>query len=226
MSDPTRGRFQAAIVAIAPFFLLGALAYHPYIANLTDPSAVAEGLSAGTTRWALAHIAVGVGFGLLLLAFLTVRSYLSEAGEERWSARAVPFLVMGTTLFTFLPALETAMVAAYQVGADPVALQEQLATWFVPIMLSSALILAIGVILMAVAVVRSRAFDAQLTRVIAGALVVLALSRFVPLGGALYLGAVAGVIALVPIAIQMRSSRQSLGLGGNAAIAGSRGGAR
>jgi hypothetical protein len=226
MSETTSGRFEAAIVAIAPFFLLAALGYHPYIANLTDPSAVAGAMSADTTRWAVAHIAVGLGFGLMLIALLAVSSYLQRSGEERWSSRAVPFLVMGTTFFVFLPAFETAMIAASRVGADPVALQQALRPWFVPIMLSSALIFGIGVILLAAAVARSRAFDAQLTRVSAGALVVLALSRFVPLGGALYLGAVAGVVALVPIAIQMWSSRPSFGLGGNAAIAGGRGGAR
>lgn len=226
MSETNRGRAEAAIVAIAPFFMLAALGYHPYIARLTDNAAVAQSLTADPTRWALAHVAVGVGFGLVLIALLAVCRHLQRAGEDRWSSRAVPFLVMGTTLFTFLPAMETAMVAASEVGGDPVALQEELATWFIPIMLSAALISAIGVISLAIAVVRSRAFDTQLTRVIAGALVVLALSRFVPLGGALYLGAVAGVVALVPIAIQMWSSRPSVGLSGNPAIAGGRGGAR
>jgi len=225
MSETTRGRFEAAIVAIAPFFLLAALGYHPYIANLTDKSAVAGAMSAGTTRWALAHIAVGVGFGLLLIAFLAVRSYLREAGEQRWSPRAVPFLVMGTTLTVFLPAMETAMAAASRVGADPVALQEELQTWFVPMMVAGALTFGIGVICIAIAIVRSRVFDRELTRAVAGALVVMALSRFVPFGGALYVGAVAGVVALVPIAIQMRS-RPSARLSVGPMVAAGRGGAR
>jgi len=205
MSESTGGRSQAAIVAIAPFFLLAALGYHPYIANLTDPSAVAGAMSADTTRWALAHIAVGIGFGLLLIALLSARSYLRDAGEERWSSRAVPFLVMGTVFFTFLPAMETALVAAFRVGADPVALQTELRPFFVPMMVAGALTFGIGLICLAIGVVRSRVFDRQLTRVIAGALVVAAVSRFVPQGGALYVGAVAGVVALFPIAIQMWS---------------------
>jgi hypothetical protein len=206
MSETTRGRLKAAIVAIAPLFLLAALGYHPYIANLTDQSAVAEGMSAGATRWGVVHIAVGAGFGLLLLAFLAVRSYLRDAGEERWSAIAVPFLVMGSIFFVFLPAMETAMLAGLQVGADPVALQEALGTWFVPMMVAGALTFGIGVISLAIAVVRSRVFDGQLARVIAAALAVLALSRYVPLGSALYVGGVAGVVALFPIALQMWSS--------------------
>jgi hypothetical protein len=209
MSETTRGRLQAAIVAIAPFFLLAALGYHPYIANLTDPSAVAGAMSADTTRWAVAHIAVGVGFGLLLIALLYARGYLRDAGEERWSSRAVPFLVMGTVFFTFLPAMETAMVAAFRVGADPVALQEELQPFFVPMMVAGALTFGIGLICLAIGVVRSRVFDRQLTWIIAGALVMVAVSRFVPQGRALYVGAVAGVIALVPIAIQMWSALPS-----------------
>jgi len=209
MSETTTGRLQAAIVAIAPFFLLAALGYHPYIANLTDPSAVAGAMSADTTRWAVAHIAVGAGFGLLLIALLSARGYLRDAGEERWSSRAVPFLVMGTVFFTFLPAMEVALVAAFRVGADPVALQEELQPFFVPIMVAGALTFGIGLVCLAIGVVRSRVFDRQLTRIIAGALVVAAVSRFVPQGGALYVGAVAGVVALVPIAIQMWSGSPS-----------------
>lgn len=209
MSETTRGRLQAAIVAIVPFFWLAAMGYHPYIANLTDPSAVAGAMSADTTRWAVSHFAIGVGSGLLLLAFLAVRSYLREAGEDRWSFRAVPFLVVGTSLFVFLPAFETAMIAASRAGADPVALQEQLQPFFVPMMVAQALTFGIGLICLAIGVVRSRVFDRQLTWIIAGALVVAAVSRFVPQGRALYVGAVAGVVALVPIAIQMWSALPS-----------------
>ncbi|HVL52154.1 MAG TPA: hypothetical protein VM754_11695 [Actinomycetota bacterium] len=203
MSDGIRNRLQAATVAFAPLFLLAALAYHPYIRDLTDKAEVAGAMSVGVTRWGLAHVAVGVGFGLLLLALLAVRSLLREAGEQRWSAPAVPFLVMGTIFATFLPAMETGMIPAFQAGVDAVALQTNLSPWFVPMMVAGALVFGTGVILLAAGIVASGVFERQQARIIAGALAVVAISRFVPQGRALYAGAVAGVIALAPVAVRM-----------------------
>jgi hypothetical protein len=224
MSEIVRTKWQAAVVAIAPLVLLAALGYHPYIGNLMDNREVAAAMSADVTRWGLAHLAVGIGFGMLLLAFLAVRSYLRDEGEDRWSALSVPFLVVGTTLYIFLPAMETAMAAAAQVGADPVALQEQLGPWFVPVMIAGALTFGAGTLLVARAVVTSGALSPELTRIVAGALVIVALSRFVPRGQALYVGAVAGVVALLPIAARIWSSAHRPSLSARTALAG-RGGA-
>jgi len=203
MSDGIRDRLQAATVVFAPLFLLAALAYHPYIRDLTDKGEVAGAMSAGVTRWGVAHVAVGVGFGLLLLALLAVRSFLREAGEQRWSAPAVPFLVMGTIFATFLPAMETAMIPAFRAGVDAVELQTNLSPWFVPMMVAGAVVFATGVILLAAGIVASGAFERQQARIIAGALTVMAISRFVPQGRALYAGAVAGLVALAPVAVRM-----------------------
>src|SRR3712207_6401869 len=81
MSATTRARFRAAIVAIAPAVLLAAFVYHPYIVHLTHNAAVAAAVASDTRRWGLSHLAVGVGSGLAVLAFLAIRSYLREAGE-------------------------------------------------------------------------------------------------------------------------------------------------
>ena len=226
MSETGFAKLRATSVAVGPFSLLAALLYHPYIADLTDVSSVAAAMDRGNSRWAVAHIAVGVGFGLLLLSFLAVRSHLRAAGEERWSSMAVPFLVMGTVLFTFLPAMEVAMAAATRAGADPVATQVELNTWFVPLLMSGALVFGIGIVLMAMATVRSGVLGRDLGRIVATALVVGALTRFVPRGAALYAGSVAAVIALLPFAIQMWSGEARARIGGRSVLAASRGGAR
>lgn len=205
MTAVTKARWQAAAVAIGPAFLTAALLYHPFVARLRDTREVAQAIAADNTRWALAHLAVGIGFGLLLLSFLAVRSYLDNAGEQRWSPIAVPLLVMGTIFFTFLPAMEIAIAAAVRAGADAVAAQTELTTWFVPSLIAGAVTLGAGVLMLAAGIVRSRVFNRSLTRVIAGALVVGAITRFVPVGQALYVGAVATLIALIPIAAQMWS---------------------
>jgi hypothetical protein len=203
MFTTTRARFRAAIVAIAPAVLLAAFIYHPYIANLTDKAAVASALASDTTRWGLSHFAVGVGSGLAVLAFLAIRSYLREAGEERWSILALPFIVVGSTLFAFLPAMEIAMLAAAEVGADVQAVLIALDSWFFPILLTGAVIFALGVLSFAMGIVRSKVLSPQLTWLVVWALVVMAAARFVPLGAALFVGGVAAIVALWPLAYEM-----------------------
>jgi hypothetical protein len=203
MSATTRARFRAAIVAIAPAVLLAALVYHPYIADLTDKEAVAVALASDTTRWGLSHLAVGVGFGLAVLAFLASRSYLREAGEERWSILALPFIVLGGTLFAFLPAMEIAVLAAAEAGADVQAVQTALDPWFLPILLTAAITFALGVLGFAMGIVRSGVLSLRLTWLVVGALVVMAAARFVPLGAALYVGGAAAIVALWPLAYEM-----------------------
>lgn len=203
MSEELMDRIRAGTVALAPLVLLAATFYHPYIANLTDETQLGRAMSADTLRWGLSHIAIGAGLGLLLLAMLAVRSHLREAGEQRWSPVAVPFLVLGTVFFTFLPAMETAMIAGFDAGTDPVVLQANLSTWFVPMLVTSALLSGAGTILLAAGIVRSRVLAPAQARIVAGALGVLAMARFVPQSRALYAGAVAAVVALVPIAVRM-----------------------
>jgi hypothetical protein len=203
MSETTKSRFRAAIVAIAPAALLAAIVYHPYIANLTDKAAVATALASDTTRWSFSHLAVGVASGLLVLAFLAVRSYLREAGEERWSILALPFIVLGSTLFAFLPAMEIAMLAVAEVGADVQAVLIAMDPWFFPILLTGAFTFALGVLGFAMGIVRSGVLGPRLTWVVVGTLVLMAVARFVPLGAALYVGGVAGIVALWPVAYEM-----------------------
>jgi hypothetical protein len=189
MSTTTQARFRAAIVAIAPAVLLFAFVYHPYIANLTDKAAVAAALSSDTTRWGLSHLAVGVGSGLAVLAFLAIRGYLREAGEERSSILALPFIVIGSTLFAFLPAMEIAMLAVADEGADVQAVLTALDSWFFPILVAGAITFALGVLGFAVGIVRGGVLGPRLTWLVVGALFVMAAARFVPLGAALYVGA-------------------------------------
>src|SRR5215218_7406568 len=204
ISAPTRARFGAAIVALAPAVMLAGLFAHPYIATLPDEVAVAAAATADTTRWGLAHLTVGVGSGLLMLAFLAIRSYLREAGEERWSILALPFIVMGSTLFAVLPGMEFAPLAAAEAGADVEAVQAALASWFIPIMVTGAITFAVGVFTFAKGIANSRVLSRRLTWVVVGALVVLAISRVVPVGAVqFYVQGPAGIVALWPLAYEM-----------------------
>jgi len=208
MSNPisatTRARLGAAIVAFAPAVMLAGLFAHPYIATLPDEAGVAEAVAADTTYWGLVHLTAAVASGLLVLAFLALRSYLREAGEERWSILALPFIVVGSTLFAVLPGMEFVPLAATEAGADAEAAQAALAPWFIPIMVTGAITFAVGVFAFAKGIANSRVLSRRLTWLVVGALVVLAISRLVPVGVVqFYVQGAAGIVALWPLAYGM-----------------------
>lgn len=196
-------RARAAIVAAAPALMGLALIYHPYIPRLNMDATVAAELTADPTRWALSHLAIGVSAGLLLVAFLTVGSHLRQAGKETSTTLAIPILVVGSTLFVFLPAMELGMLAVHESGGDVTAAFAELKPWFIPLSLAGALAFAIGVLGLAVAIARSGVLSRGWTRFVVVALVVLAVARFVSLGASLYVGGAAGIAALWPLAYRM-----------------------
>ena len=203
MSATTQERFRAAVVAIAPTVLLIGFVYHPYLSDPTDAAVIGAAAASDTTRWGISHIVIGVGYGLIALAFLAIRSYLREAGEERWSVLALPFVVMGSTLFAILPGMEFTPLAAAETGADFEAAQEELVPWFVPVIVTGGVCFALGALGFAKGVVRSGILRPELAWLVAGALVVMAAARFVPLGPAQYVIGAAGVVALWPLAYEM-----------------------
>ena len=202
MTSAPRNRVRAAILFVAPAVLLVGLAYHPYLA-IPRESDVAAAVVSDTTRWGLAHLVVGVGYGLLALAFLALRDHLREAGEERWSVPALPLVVLGCALTAILTGMEFAPLTAAETGGDVEAVQSELVPWFLSVVVASGLTFALGALGFAVAIVRTRVLGSRLTRLVAGALVVLAVARFVPLGAAFYVTAAAAVLALWPLAYSM-----------------------
>jgi hypothetical protein len=164
---------------------------------------LAAAVASDTTRWGLTHLAIGVAYGLVALAFLAVRSYLREMGEERWSVLALPFAVMGSALFMILTGMEFAPLAAAETGGDVEAVQSELIPWFAPILATGGISFTLGALGFAMAIMRSRVLSAQLTRLVVGALLVMAALRAVPLGASQYVIGVAGVVALWPLAAEM-----------------------
>ncbi|MGH2604101.1 MAG: hypothetical protein ACRDJ9_32535 [Dehalococcoidia bacterium] len=207
-TSSTRSRSRAAIVAIAPAALLAALVAHPFLlGRLPNDVAVAEAVTGDTTRWGLVHLATGVASGLLIIAFLAIRSHLREAGEDRYSALGVPFIVIGSTLFTLLPGMEFAPLAVAETGAATAviaAVQAALEPWFVPVLMSGGLLFAAGVWGFARGIADSKILSPGLTVLVIGALAVMAASRLVPMAIAqLYIQGAAGFVALWPLAYEM-----------------------
>jgi hypothetical protein len=214
MKNTAKAGFQTAVVAIAPAVMLVGLLYHPFIANLPDTEAVAAAAAQDTLRWAVAHLLVAIGSGLIAVAFVAVRAWLREAGEDRWSAAGVPFVVMAGALYAVLPGMEFTVLAAIETRGDPAAAQAAIDPWFLPLLLTAAATFAIGAFGFAMAIVRSGVLTPPLTLLVAGALVVMGIARFVPLGLVqFYLNGLAGIVALWPLAyaIWKRPQMQAAG---------------
>jgi len=196
-------RWGALIVFLAPLVMLLGSGYHPWLGNPSDPefhATLADAVTSDSTRWAIAHLAVAVGSGLLLLAFLALRSYLRRASDDRWSALAIPFIVMGSTMFAMLPAMEFVPLVAASTGADVQAAQAALDPWFIPIFLISGGLFLLGGIGFAVGIVRSDVLSPNLARAAAAGLIVMAATRIIPLSASLlYVGPAAGIVSLWPL---------------------------
>lgn len=206
--DIIEKRSQAAIVAIAPVVLLAGFVLHPYIGlGPPDQTAVATAVADHQTRWGAAHLVTGVGSGLLVLAFLAIRVQLRENSPERWSARGIPFIVMGSALYTFLPGMEFAPLAAAETGADVKGAAESLVAWFVPIHVIGALAFGAGVLAFRRGLADSGYLQGRTWQLVDCALVVMVVARVVPLAGVqFYVQGVAGVAALWPLAAAMRAA--------------------
>jgi hypothetical protein len=208
--DIGRSRWRTTVMVVAPVVLLAVFVAHPYLSGrLPNDAGVAEAVAAGPTQWGAVHLATAVASGLIILAFLALRSYLREAGEDRFSALGVPFVVIGSTLFAFLPGMEFSPLAAAEMGATTMeieATQEALASWFLLVLVAGALAFAIGVFGFARSISIVTVGSRGLTRVVVAALIVMAVSRFVPLAAVqFYVQGVAVIVALWPLAYAMRT---------------------
>ena len=195
---------RSSILVIAPAVVMIGHGSHPWIGNPGDAEffeRLAAAVSANSTHWAVSHLMVAIGSALMALAFLALRGYLRDAGENRWSAIGLPFVIVGCTFYAMLPAMEFAPIAARNAGADIAAVQAGLMSWFRLVLLAAAVCFGLGVLGFIIGLMRSRAVNPSLAWLIVSALAVLAITRLLPVGAAqLYVGPAASAVALWPLA--------------------------
>jgi hypothetical protein len=200
-------RASAAIIAIAPLAMLAAFVYHPHITFLPDADAVAHAVHADTLRWAIAHWGLGIASALMAAAWVAIREHLRDAGENRWSVIALPFLVFGAAVYAILPGMEFTVLAVTKTGGDVVAAQKAIGSWFVPTMMIAGITNAVGLVFLARAIMRSSVLAEGPKGLVVAALYTMAVSRLVPIGPVqFYVQGLAAVVALWPIALDV--SRQ------------------
>lgn len=207
----TQDQARAVVIAVAPIVLLVAMLSHPYLSGrLPDHAGVAEAVAAGTTRWAIAHLAAAVASGFIVLAFIAIRGYLRERGDQSLSGVGLGFVVMGSVFYVVLPGMEFTPLAAIESGGDPEAAQAALDDWFVPVLFVGAVLFAIGVGCVAAAIRRHGGLGSTLTLVVVVALIVMVASRFAPFAVAqLYVQSAAALIALWPLAWAIKGQQRA-----------------
>ena len=203
---------RAAVVAIAPVVLLVAMVWHPYLpGRLPDHAAVADAVADDPTRWALVHLTTAVATGAVILAFIAIRGFLREAGDQALSAVGLGFIVLGSLSYAVLPGMEFTPLAANEIGADVAAAQATLDDWFISVLVAGAFAFAIGIVCVAVAIRRHGGLGPALTWVVVVALLVMAACRFVPYAAVQgYVQSAAALIALWPLAWSIKGQRQAL----------------
>jgi len=204
--------WRITVLAVAPATLLVAHAVHPFIeGRLPNQTAIAEEVVAGTTRWGVVHLAASLASALIAVAFLAVRQYLHEAGEDRLSGLGMPLVIVGSTLYAVMPGMEFAALAAAETGATTAGVaevQDAIGPWFMPVLIASGLTFGLGAISFAGAIRASKIANVRITQVVSVALIVMALSRIVPLSVAqFYIHGLAAVVALWPLAYVMQTQR-------------------
>ena len=202
---------QTTILLLAPAVMAAGLLYHPHIGNPTDAdflATLAAAVSADTVRWAVAHLLVAVGSALILLAFLALHNRLRVAGEHRWSALSLPFIVLGSVFYALLPAMEFVPLAAADSGNDIQAAQGALFPWFIPTLFTAAGLFLMGALGYSIALFRGDVLPRPLTWVVVIALLVMATARMVPLGLVqMQVQSLAGLLAFWPLAYGLSKSR-------------------
>ena len=201
--------WRITIVAVAPAVLFVALAAHPFITGrLPNQTAIAEEVVAGTTRWGVVHLAASLASALIALAFLAVRRYLHDAGEDRLSGLGMPLVILGSTLYAVMPGLEFAALAAAETGAttaEVAEVQEAIGPWFMALLIASGLTFGLGAISFAGAIKATLIANGRITQVVSVALIVMALSRLVPLSvSQFYVHGLAALVAFWPLAYVMQ----------------------
>jgi hypothetical protein len=168
------------VLFIAPaVFLAGALA-HPFVSDYTHTSVVADAVSDAPGQWAVAHLILAIGLGLMPLAVLVIRDQFRSAGEQRWSAAGVPLLIVGVTLLGAYAGTEITLAAVVNSGGNVLAVRVADATLTAPLFLGGVLLLGLGWLSFAKAFHRARILPNVLNWWAIVALVAVPIASFIP----------------------------------------------
>ncbi len=155
MSDLTLSRLRATAVFAAPLVVFLGFVTLPYVTDST-PEGFASAALAEPLRWGWGNLIVTVGLLLLTLAAFSIRTYLRDAGEDRWSPFAIPMILFGHGLIAFV--LGADMLARIGLADGGLALETALAdtAWLAAIETVGGLLMPLGWLALAIGVATAK----------------------------------------------------------------------
>jgi len=180
MSERTRRWAAAAVLFLAPAVFLAGVLAHPFVSDYTHTSVVADAISAAPGRWAVSHLILAIGLGLVPMAVLVIRHEFRSAGEQRWSAAGVPLLIVGGTLLGAYVGTEITLAAVVNSGGNVLAVRVADATLTAPLFLGGVLLFELGWLSFAMAFYRARILPSALNRWAMVALIAIPVAFFIP----------------------------------------------
>lgn len=202
-----RRQLDALAIAAAPAAILAGVVLHPYQGRFTDSAETARLMASAPTRWAWAHLALGFGICLLILAVFALRHHLRSLGEDASSFWAVPFTTIGGGLFVFIVGAEGLGGFAAAKAGEGASFADALQDWWWLWLMAVAL-LAAGLVFLATAVARSGLVVGNARRLAVVGLVAMSVAGFIPAGVALYVTGASSAVALGVLAGGVLGSRK------------------
>ena len=207
MSNSAQAKLRAVAVFVFPVIGLVGLLYQPYVNDLTDPAAVGAAVAAGPTRWLWSQTLQAAALVAAILAVVAIRIYLRDAGEDRWSFPAVPFVTIGAAVFIFL--LGAGAVGGWVIvelggsAGEVGQFFDEAGRFALPAFVIGGIAFSLGLLSLAAAVRRSGTLGDAAAWLVVIAVIVLVVAGFIPAGWADLVVGVAAVIAAWLIAYQM-----------------------
>lgn len=208
MTNRTRSRIDTLILFVAPVVFLSGLVAHPIVRTYLDTEVVAEAVSEAPGRWALAHMVIAVGIGLVLLAALAIRRQFRIAGEERWSVIGIASLAVSGALLGAVVGSEITLSAVVNSGFDVVAVLIEGEKWTRPLFLGAIVLFMLGWLSFGAAFRRKPILPPARDRLAIIAVIAIPVGSFIPqtTGTYIYGGAVLIVSWTVGLGTALRES--------------------
>lgn len=151
MANQTLTPVDRVVLFIGPAVFLAGLVAHPFVRDYTDTGVIAGAISGAPDRWAIAHLIIALGVGLVLLAAMAIRRRFRIAGEHRWSGIGITLLIVGGVLLGAVVGAEITLAAVATNGLDVLAVLIEVETWTRPLFIGGIGLFVLGWLSFAVA---------------------------------------------------------------------------
>lgn len=204
MAEQTLTPVDRVVLFIGPAVFLTGLVAHPFVRNYTDTEVISGAISGAPDRWAIAHLIIALGVGLVLLAALAIRRQFRIAGEHRWSGIGVALLVVSGVLLGAVVGAEITLSAVVASGSDVLAVLTAAQTWTRPLFLGAMVLFILGWLSFAVAFHRVPILYPARNRLAIVALIAIPVASLIPQTTGTYLYGTAVLVVSWLVGLEAR----------------------